>query len=593
MSPDTFPPSPETTLIILLGAEEWPGIPQFRGSKGFAKAAHELENYFLNIFGLPPENLLRLFNTDDGPNELDKKIGVWLDEHIPGIEGRSQAARDLVVYFVGHGGFAEEDFFLALRCARKANLWASTLLIKTLAHTIKEKARSLRRIIILDCCFAGAALPHFQGGDVAIQQTMDLFHEPGRGRGRLPPRGTSLLCATNSHNGAQLLPDDTNTLFTKSLVEVLTQGNVFRQQQLSLRDVVSLIRDVLPSNAPKPYLNSPDQSEGDVAAVEFFPNPARSLGTLVYRSSLEVACEKALAWSPDGNRIAFGSPEGAIFIWTLGTPHPIRYPVHQGLVDALAWSPKGNVLASACGNSVQIWSPSGDAEYTRVSRFHGIFGAPVRALSWSPDGEYIAVAQEGYVLVRGLGNHAAKRVLHRVYDSKGKAAAVEAVAWCPSIEQTTYHIASASDSKVEIWEAETGKLLLAYEHPDYHVVNSLAWSPDGRYIASASDLFGIGFLQVWDTTSGEACSTYESRLSVVRTLTWSPSGKRSGMSPQPYRIASGGNDTHVRVWNVLTGEQEFAYEGHEGEVTVVSWSPDGKYIASGSRDKAIHIWRAE
>jgi eukaryotic-like serine/threonine-protein kinase len=312
----------------------------------------------------------------------------------------------------------------------------------------------------------------------------------------------------------------------------------------------------------------------------------------VYHHNLVEACEKALVWSPDGKQIAFGSPKGVISIWTFSTSRLVAYRVHQSQVDALAWSPAGNTLASACGNQVQLWSPQDDAQYARLARFSVVPGEPVRALSWSPDGASIAVAQKGNVQVRGVGERAEKRVPHKVYDSFGNAAAVEAVAWSPAAGQKGNLVASASDKKVEIWDVETGKVLLMYEHPDNQVVNSLAWSPDGRYLASASDLFGVGSVQVWDTTADQLRATYEKPRSIVHTLAWSPLGKREGASSQPYLLASGGNDACVRIWDALTEEKEVVYEGHKDEVTVVAWSPDGKYIASGSRDKTIHIWQA-
>ncbi len=75
-----------------------------------------------------------------------------------------------------------------------------------------------------------------------------------------------------------LLPDESCTMFSHALLDVLRNGDLHRPAQLSLRDLKELAEDRLAAlpekNAPRPGLHSPDQSEGAVADVPFFPNPS-------------------------------------------------------------------------------------------------------------------------------------------------------------------------------------------------------------------------------------------------------------------------------------------------------------------------------
>jgi outer membrane protein assembly factor BamB len=281
---------------VLLGASKWPYSPDFPPSQAFTNAARRLKEYFLDpkAFGLPSGNLLDFFDSDQSADDLDREIGQFLDQRISRMKAGGLAARDLVVYFVGHGGFAggDAEYYLAIRRTRAANPTASGIRIVSLAYTLKEKARYLRHIVILDCCFAAAAFSAFQSSpaQAAITQTLEAFRVPGKGDG-IPGRGTSLLCSSRHNRPSLLLPDGSSTMFSQALLEALTTGNPYQQGPLSLHNVASLAEDVLRAmavgDAPRPEVHSPDQSEGDIADIPFFPNPrATELGTRPGQESL-------------------------------------------------------------------------------------------------------------------------------------------------------------------------------------------------------------------------------------------------------------------------------------------------------------------
>ncbi|HLW02374.1 MAG TPA: WD40 repeat domain-containing protein [Ktedonobacterales bacterium] len=124
-----------------------------------------------------------------------------------------------------------------------------------------------------------------------------------------------------------------------------------------------------------------------------------------------------------------------------------------------------------------------------------------------------------------------------------------------------------------------GTLLLDYRgHTDH--VTSVAWSPDGQRIASASK---DGTVQVWDTATGGHVLTYPGDGSWVWTVAWSPDGKL---------IASGNFSGAVEVWDAATGAQVYTYHGHTSWVYALAWSPDGKRIASGDKDGTVQVWDA-
>ncbi|HLH62528.1 MAG TPA: WD40 repeat domain-containing serine/threonine-protein kinase [Ktedonobacteraceae bacterium] len=156
----------------------------------------------------------------------------------------------------------------------------------------------------------------------------------------------------------------------------------------------------------------------------------------------------------------------------------------------------------------------------------------------------------------------------------GHSSRVLSVAWSPR----GTHIASASyDKTVRVWDAANGNSMIIFRG-HWSRVHIVAWSPDGRHIASGGD---DGTVQVWDALSGNSVYTYRGHAQAVYAVAWSPDGRR---------IASAGADKTVQVWDALTGSNVFSHRGHSGAVHTVSWSPDGRRIASGSEDKTVQVW---
>ena len=273
-------PSPQTTLLILLGASEWPMFPLLPSSKAFANAAQTLKAYFLNPrgFGLPAENLLDLFDSEKYAGELDEEISQFLERRLIDLKKAGNSATDVILYFVGHGGFIgpDADFYLAIRLTRIGNPRSSGLQVTALADTLKDSARLLRRIVILDCCFAAAAFSAFQGvkDDLVFKKTNSAFQKGGKSFG-FPTKGTTLLCSSSSKSPSRILPGGESTMFTNAFLVALTQGTTSPDDHLTLREVKDVTAELLTEipDAPRPVMHSPDQSEGDIADIPFFPNP--------------------------------------------------------------------------------------------------------------------------------------------------------------------------------------------------------------------------------------------------------------------------------------------------------------------------------
>ncbi|QRV86973.1 Vegetative incompatibility protein HET-E-1 [Ceratobasidium sp. AG-Ba] len=154
---------------------------------------------------------------------------------------------------------------------------------------------------------------------------------------------------------------------------------------------------------------------------------------------------------------------------------------------------------------------------------------------------------------------------------------VRSVAYSPD---GAYIASGSSDMTIRMWDAHTGRQV---GHPltgHTSSVLSVAYSPDGAYIASGS---WDNTIRMWDVHTGQQVGhPLTGHTRSVRSVAYSPDGAY---------IASGSEDKTIRMWDAHTGQQVgHPLTGHTWSVDSVAYLPDGAYIASGSWDNTIRMW---
>ncbi|MCZ8272881.1 MAG: serine/threonine protein kinase [Microcystis sp. LE19-4.1E] len=156
----------------------------------------------------------------------------------------------------------------------------------------------------------------------------------------------------------------------------------------------------------------------------------------------------------------------------------------------------------------------------------------------------------------------------------GHSDSVQSVVYSPD---GRYLASGSGDKNIKIWEVATGKQLRTLTgHSD--TVSSVLYSPDGRYLASGSNDKNI---KIWEVATGKQLRTLTGHYGEVYSVIYSPDGRY---------LASGSWDKNIKIWEVATGKQLRTLTGHSSPVLSVVYSPDGRYLASGNGDKNIKIW---
>lgn len=204
----------------------------------------------------------------------------------------------------------------------------------------------------------------------------------------------------------------------------------------------------------------------------------------------------AIKWSHDGQHLAAGYTNGTIEILQAQTgTRVMTYIGHHRDVTALAWSRHKSHIVSASSSQIQVWDAfSGE-------RLHSHDHDPyiITAVAWSPDSEAIVYATisaaTSFSLLTGSTHNSTKKSgvqlwnLHFNNHKPLQAGDTSTLAWSPGGD----YLATSERNLVHLRDAHSGKLLYSYYgHVLGDKITALAWSPDGKRIASGC--YGI---QIW------------------------------------------------------------------------------------------------
>jgi len=275
----------------------------------------------------------------------------------------------------------------------------------------------------------------------------------------------------------------------------------------------------------------------------------------------------SLAVGRDGRFVASGSIDRTARLWEVATGRMVRgFSDDTEAVSTVAFSPDGSLLATA-GRNIKVWE-------VRTGRVLHTFTVPdnTNAVAFSPDGTRLASG--GWDETVRLWDITSERLLHAFSGGIGW---VNSVAFSPNGRYVASARAIVAGGVVDVWDADTAtKLFSLSGHTGG--VDSVAFSSDGNFLASGS---ADKTVKLWNLATREVVRTFSGHTAGVDSVALSPDGRM---------LASGSTDYTAKLWDIATGAELHSLASHTWTVTAVAFSPDGRTLYTGSWDNNIKLW---
>lgn len=271
----------------------------------------------------------------------------------------------------------------------------------------------------------------------------------------------------------------------------------------------------------------------------------------------------SIAFSPDGQLLVSGDYSNSINFWNAANGKLISSIESNSYgVFSVAVSPNGRWLACGTKEGIKVFNLStGRLNFIRAESGYSPH------IVYSPDSKWLASNKGSFVVLLDANNY---QLIHQLI---GHFNAVNHMAFSPDGKRLA-SVSSYGDNAIRLWDLESGQHVNSIED-SAGSSGTLAYSPDGQWLASASS----SAIKLWDAAKGQ----------LLRTLKSGSGNSSIVFSPDGNYIASI-NWSEIKIFDVTADTLLHSMRGHSESISSIVYSPDGRWLASGSNDNTIKVW---
>jgi len=271
----------------------------------------------------------------------------------------------------------------------------------------------------------------------------------------------------------------------------------------------------------------------------------------------------SLAWSPDGQRLATAGWDGSVRVWD-ATRRQDAEAIPTAANFSLAFSPDGEVLAGG-GAGVQLW----DAECGELFKTLPEMDTRDVRIAFSPDGKLLAAFGEDNI----IHLYSVKDWAH-LGTIPAPTHPITAMVFSPDSRTLAVPVL---DTSVRLYDMDSRKERLRLDNREPIV--TVAFIPDGKTLIT-----GGKPIKFWDPATGKQQAT------PIESATQLGSAVRLAVSADGKKLAAALSNYSVVLFNLPTMAEEFRLKGHKDEIFGMTFSPDGKTLATASWDSTMKMW---
>ena len=272
------------------------------------------------------------------------------------------------------------------------------------------------------------------------------------------------------------------------------------------------------------------------------------------------------------NRLASASRDASVKIWNITAGNcETTISGHSDSIEAVRWGGNGLIYTASRDRTIMVWAIDGHGRSQQKL---------VRTLNGHAHRINTIALNCDYILRTGpyqLGDNSKPETRNMSTSDKQKRSLTTYTTMCGTNNEIL--VSGSDDFTMFMWTPQKGKAPIKRMTGHQGLIFHIAFSPDGRYLASASMDKKV---KLWNGKNGDFITVFHGHVGAVYQIAWSADSNY---------FVSGSKDSTLKLWS--PGKQKKAENtlpGHEDEVFAVDWSPDGTQVASGSKDRTVKVW---